>query len=178
MTKFNKKYSTIFQRLVKLLKKSNLSYLLSKNRADQILEKSDCNRVVQLSVDNMIQMHGTNYPDSKLQKKYTLALEAIFPERSDDCIIKKMITNRLRNVRHNIAKNNKIGGLPAQRSRDQLNDDRYVRDERSSDESDESGSDQTTAKSEIDVEDFIRTETIRCLRGDDDVISVLNSSGG
>lgn len=167
----------IFQRLVKVLKKSNLSFLLSKNRADQILNKSDCNRVVQLSVDNMIQLHGSQYPDSNLQKKYALALEAMFPMRSDDCVLKKMITNRLRNLRQKIAKKNRNGEVPAERNHVQL--DRSVGDDQSDGESDnesDDGSDPNLANSGIDVEEFIRAETIRCERGDDDVISLLNSS--
>lgn len=176
---FMKHYSAVFQKLLKLLTASNLSFLLSTNRSDEILNRVDCIRVVQLSVEQMIQMSGSKYPDSKLQKKFTMALESIFPQRGDDCIIKNMIANRLRNIRRRekIAVK-RMNESPVKGD----DDDGSARDDDQF--SNESDDEKIPESSKIDVEDFIRTQTIRLGRDednnidiDDEVISIFNSSG-
>lgn len=124
----------------------------------------------------MILMSGSKYPDSKLQKKFTMALESIFPQRGDDCIIKNMIANRLRNIR----RREKIAVKRLNECLVKSDDD----DGSARDDDQFSDDEKITESSKIDVEDFIRTQTIRLEREKDntidiadEVISIFNSSG-
>lgn len=139
-----------------MLKASDLSFLLPTDQTSGTLTKVDCIRVVQLCVNNMIEICGSNHPDIKLQNKYTMALESIFPQRSDDCNLKKMITNRLRNTRTR----KKI------RNAKQIDGRKSVSSVQSSTRSD--------AGYQIDVEEFISAQTILLEKDngdtDDDIV--------